>query len=85
MNKENDWRLTGQERFLRGKTLIRRTYHRPSPTWDHDHCVFCWAKFMEAEAGDYQEGYVTEDGYYWICPLCFDDFKDKFQWTVKEM
>lgn len=85
MEQEKDWRLTGQERYLLEKTLVRKTYAPPRPDWDHDHCAFCWAKFMQnGEEGAYQEGYATEDSQYWICPPCFVDFKDKFQWTVKD-
>jgi hypothetical protein len=85
MEQEKDWRLTGQELYLLGKTLVRKTYVPPRCDWDHDHCVFCWAKFMQnGEASTYQDGYATEDNQYWICPPCFADFKDKFEWTVKE-
>jgi hypothetical protein len=29
------------------------------------------------------EGYVTEDNAHWICKACFEDFRDRFAWTVK--
>jgi hypothetical protein len=29
-----------------------------------------------------REGYPTVDDYYWICPTCFEDFKDMFNWKV---
>ena len=29
---------------LVGAALVWQQYHRPSETWDHDHCAFCWAK-----------------------------------------
>ena len=62
MEREHDWRLTGQERFLKGKTFVKKRYTAPSPNWDHDHCAFCWTKFMENEVpGTFQEGYATED------------------------
>ena len=47
MAQDSDWRLQGQERQLQGAVLLHRRYHRRSPTSDHDHCEFCWAKFME--------------------------------------
>ncbi len=34
------------------------------------------------------EGYTTTadhergDGYHWICPTCFDDFAERFEWRV---
>jgi hypothetical protein len=87
MAKENDWRLGGQERFLRGVTLVRRPYRRnlTNPDWDHDHCAFCWAKFMvDDQPGTLHEGYSTEDEYHWICLNCFEDFKVSFEWRVRD-
>jgi hypothetical protein len=83
MREPNDWRLTNQEKYLKGATLVWRTYHAPRSDWDHDHCSFCWAKFMERELPDtLQAGYCTPDEYYWVCKQCFDDFADVFQWKV---
>jgi hypothetical protein len=87
MADDSDWRLTGQEKYLHGVSLQHRRYRRPSnnPDWDHDHCEFCWAKFM---VEDYPEvlhqSYCTQDEYYWICDECFRDFKSRFNWTVEE-
>lgn len=78
-----DWRLTNQERYLKGVMLRWRKYEPASLTNDHDHCEFCFAKFMAGGAVDVlHEGYATEDGYRWICKSCFDDFKDMFAWRV---
>lgn len=81
----NDWRLRGQEDYLKGATLTRRRYRRHStnPSSDHDHCDFCWAKFMVEDLPDVlHEGYSTEDEYYWVCPACYQDFKGAFGWLV---
>jgi hypothetical protein len=43
----DDWRLTGQEAVLSGATLSRQPYRAKSAEWEHDHCAFCWAKFMD--------------------------------------
>lgn len=83
MTEKDDWRLTGQEEFLRGASLYHRIWEPPSPQWDHDHCLFCWAKFSELD-GTLREGYVTQDDRHWICPECFHDFKTMFGWTVVE-
>ncbi len=85
MSDESDWRLQGQERYLRGVTLIRCTYSSPAenPTWDHDRCEFCGAKLIaEDRPGVLREGYATEDGYRWFCTTCFEDVKDRFAWRV---
>jgi hypothetical protein len=65
--------------------------------WDHDHCEFCWTKFMAAnyppERREWRDrrpeilaaGYtLAEPGArrIWICPTCFHDFRDHFGWTV---
>jgi hypothetical protein len=87
MNKPTDWRLTNQEKYLMGVTLVRRQYRRypKNPEWDHDHCEFCGATFMVEDAGDVlHEGYSTLDDYRWICDQCFQDFKERFVWRVVE-
>lgn len=82
MREQDDWRLQGQEKYLKGATLSWKRYVRPSESWDHDHCEFCWAKFMDSETPDtLKEGFATADNR-WICPRCFADFGDLFGWLV---
>jgi hypothetical protein len=65
--------------------------------WDHDHCDFCWAKFMDTSRFDdesrEQHADILSAGYTpappnprfgsaWICPTCFEDFRERFSWTV---
>lgn len=86
MVADDDWRLQGQERYLAGASLIRRAYrlYHADPSWDHDHCEFCWAKFTIGDDSDaLHEGYSTEDEYRWICERCVTDFQDRFAWTLK--
>ncbi len=84
MVEENDWRLTGQEKYLKGVTLYWREYTRWSESWDHDHCEFCWAEFTVEDHPDVlHEGYTTEDEYRWICKKCFEDFKEIFAWKIR--
>ena len=83
--EENDWRLQGQENYLQGVSLSLRPYgqYKENPSWDHDHCEFCQAKFMvEGKSGSLAEGYTTEDEYHWICPDCFADFRERFAWRL---
>jgi hypothetical protein len=80
---QQDWRLRNQEGYLQGVSLYRREYKPASDQNDHDHCEFCFAKFMQTDAPDVlHEGYCTQDRYRWICLTCFDDFHDKFAWKV---
>jgi hypothetical protein len=79
----NDRRLANQASYLSGVTLHWAQWHRPRLEWDHDHCAFCWDKFMEEETSDVlHAGYTTADEYYWICPTCFQDFKEQFGWQL---
>ena len=81
MVEESDWRLVGQERYLQDVTLVHKKYSQYSkdPSWDHDHCEFCWATFMVRDYPDVLHiGYATTDDYHWICESCFKDFKEKF-------
>jgi len=87
MIPENDWRRQGQEEYLKGATLVHRPYRQNpnNPKWDHDHCEFCWATFSLFQHPEHLKvGYATEDDYRWICPACYVDFKDEFDWSVRE-
>jgi hypothetical protein len=76
-----DWRLQGQERFLKSVAVTWKQYRPYREGWDHDHCEFCSAKFSLCET-HLHEGYVTLDGYHWICKTCFCDFQETFEWLV---
>ena len=89
MGEEQDWRLQGQAKYLQGLTLAHQRYRQnaANPRWDHDHCEFCWAKFMVEGMGTpdtLHQGYASENDYWWICERCFADFKDRFGWQVVE-
>ena len=82
MVEDNDWRLTNQETYLSGASLVHRPY-QPVAGNDHDHCAFCWAKFMIEDYPDVlHEGYSTLHSDHWICDPCFHDFSDRFHWRV---
>jgi len=80
--EKNDWRLRNQQKWLQGAVLTHRAFESYDGR-DHEHCEFCWAKFM---TGDYPDvlhsGYCTLDLHHWICDPCFHDFRDMFQWTL---
>lgn len=81
----DDWRLTGQERYLAGAKLVRRKYAARSTHTDHDHCEFCGAKFMDDGAPSaLTEGYSTDDCYRWVCDTCFADFRERFGWLSED-
>lgn len=87
MSSKKDWRLDGQEEYLRGVTLYHVAFTPFSEQWDHEHCVFCFNKFSTDEQ-DLHEGYCTEQtntsSSVWICPNCFRDFHLSFAWHVME-
>ncbi|MCB9092977.1 MAG: hypothetical protein H6620_10505 [Halobacteriovoraceae bacterium] len=80
----SDWRLQGQEKYLKGVILELSSYKPSHKDSDHDHCEFCSAKFSEVIMGALKEGYKTQDGYRWICSSCFEDFKNTFNWIIKD-
>lgn len=93
-NDTRDWRWKG-EGFLDGVDLQFTQYIACSETWDHDHCAFCFAKFLPEEVkADWPqrprwewdaivtEGYTTTDRFWWICTRCFNDFDHLVQWVV---
>ena len=82
MVDKDDWRLQGQEEYLKGATMQFKKYEQFSEEWDHDHCEFCWAKFSDTIQDALKEGYVTVDNSRWVCKDCFNDLKDGFKWTL---
>jgi hypothetical protein len=78
----DDWRRQGQEEYLLDKHLRFMKWREVQPLWDHDHCEFCWTKLSNHE-GDLREGYSYNEGRRWICPKCFEDFREEFRWTVE--
>ena len=82
INQEQDWRLQGQENYLRLRKLVFKNYSDRTHKSDHDHCEFCGDKFSELIPESLKSGYTTENDYHWICNKCFTDLKDKFEWTT---
>lgn len=86
MEQKDDWRLRGQEEYLQNVSLYFLAYSPRLETWEHEHCEFCWAKFgLESE--NLHEGYCTTPTNtpesLWICPKCFADFQETFQWSIR--
>jgi len=83
----DDWRLAGQERFLAGRPLEWAAWWEFRPGWDHDRCSFCWAEISDQPVGEhvsYNAAWVTaDDNYHWVCPACFEDFADRFSWSIE--
>jgi hypothetical protein len=79
-----DWRLQGQEAYLRGITLFWQRYSRYLVPWNHDHCEFCGIKFAEPGAMPeaLNEGHATENHDRWVCRECVDDFTQMFEWQL---
>lgn len=82
MISDDDWRLTGQEAYLTNAILYFQRWATLDPTWDHDHCEFCFAEFSDRYPNCLTEGYTTSNLYRWICAECFADFKEQFGWTL---
>lgn len=81
----DDWRIRGDSQsYLQAVALHYRRYFRWSEAWDHDHCAFCWAKFMvDGEFDTLDGGWTTDNEYNWICDTCFHDFRDRFGWHIR--
>jgi hypothetical protein len=99
MSHDDDWRLEGwDEQDVSGLTVVRRRFRARFPN-DHEHCEFCWAKFMDENDPPhpedthviFHEGYeivpewgATQGVRSWICDQCFRDFHERFAWKLIE-
>lgn len=86
-----DWRYAHlrTQPHLIGISFMRKPYRAYRLGWEHDHCVGCWAKFVEfgiEEEGIVHEGYATTSEYVhggeyeWVCVPCFEQFHDVMKW-----
>jgi hypothetical protein len=84
MADPSDWRLQGQERYLKGgNSPAARIAGRRESRLGPRSLEFCMAKFMvEDHDGVLHEGYCTLDDYRWICARCFADFQELFDWRL---
>lgn len=82
-----DWRLQGQEEYLKGKILKKKKYIKPRQDWDHEHCEFCWQKIAEEKdqiKNSIDGAYCDESTDRWVCPVCYEDFKNDFCWKIDQ-
>ena len=80
-----DWRLDHGADELIGRAFRFGRWWPYRDGWDHDHCQFCFSEISADETGhaDHNAGWVTaEDAYFWVCVGCFDDFRERFKWSV---
>lgn len=83
----DDWRLRGQEDYLKNQKFVFQKYSSINGKSLHAHCEFCWHKFMENPEGveDCSDcGYCSIDNRYWICEDCFADFKHMLNLHAKK-
>jgi len=86
MIEKDDWRLTiPNDPIIKEKEWVFKTYIPVSETWEHQHCMLCGDKISQYES-TIHEGYASTSrkDYWWICPKCFNDFKEMFNWKVVE-
>jgi hypothetical protein len=56
----DDWRRIGQEDRLAGLAFAWKNYQAYSGNWDHDHCEFCFKKFLDPGYADWMREALTE-------------------------
>ena len=58
---EGDWRRRGQEKYLRRARLTLKCYQALSKQWEHEHCEFCWHKFLDPHYSEAHRRAVEEE------------------------
>ena len=76
-----DWRITNQKNYLTNVKLMK--VDTTQMLSDHEHCVFCWDKFIKNEDVKI-DLYATTDFKHWICEKCYNDLKKEFGWDKEE-
>ncbi len=61
MSDDDDPRLFGQEDTLADALLRLQDYRAFSEAWKHDHCSFCFAKFMDATYSEEHRRFIAEN------------------------
>lgn len=81
-----NWRQNvAHKDYLHGLAFHRAPYHPSDPTWNHEHCEFCWRTFVESDSRRdvLHEGWTDVDReFYWICEECFQHFKIEYEWKT---
>ena len=79
---EKEWFILEFEEkvYLHNKSLLHSEFVDNSPG-AHDHCELCWARFS-TRPEDLQFGYFEKDSNSWICPDCYNNFKNLFGWNA---
>src|SRR5258705_2550182 len=57
----DDWRRTGQEAYLAGLPFTWKKYQAYTGDWEHDHCEFCWTKFLDPDYADWMREALASD------------------------
>jgi hypothetical protein len=56
----DDWRRAGQEKYLRGARLTWKRYQALRGDWEHEHCAFCWQKFLDAHYSEWARSELAD-------------------------
>lgn len=51
----------GQERFLTGLKFAWRRYQAYSGNWEHEHCEFCFRKFLDGSYAEWMRVALAEE------------------------
>ena len=74
-----DWRITGQEGYLKGKGLyLKEVIDSTDTSKKHlPQCNFCFSIIAKGDHAYYEP--IND---VWICKKCFEDFREHFYWIV---
>ncbi len=76
-----DWQSFRKEGFLVKKTLVRKKLNEYETTdYAPAQCVFCYTCLRKRDVG-----YFEPSAKVWVCPKCYEDFKDYFDWKAIEL
>ena len=62
---------------------FKKIVFKSSEKNDHEHCSICFAKISDNSKLTEAEGYYCVKTGDWICSVCMNDFKNRFEWKVE--
>lgn len=64
-------------------SIFQKLEYRSTANSDHEHCSICFEKISDDPRCQCEtSGFYCKESGDWLCANCFNDFKERFNWTI---